>query len=45
MTGYSIADIENQIINNKAVVGWVSDFHGFTLHAITITGFDGNVLY
>lgn len=42
MTGCSIDQIKNQLINRHLVVVWQAHMHGFGTHAITLTGFDGN---
>ena len=39
LTGTTVATIEAQIQKNKPVVVWVP-MHGFTVHALTVTGFD-----
>lgn len=44
LTGTSIEVIENHIAENKPVVAWVN-MHGFTVHAIVITGYDVNNFY
>lgn len=44
LTGASIDTLENQIVKNKPVVVWVK-MHGFSVHAITLTGYDSNNLY
>ncbi|MCC3648543.1 C39 family peptidase [Cytobacillus oceanisediminis] len=41
----SNATIEKQLYNRKPVVVWVSPMHGFTVHAITLTGYDNNDYY
>ena len=45
LTGVSNKRLEQQIRNNKPVVVWASVMHGFTVHAITLTGFDGSNYY
>ncbi|MFD1851504.1 C39 family peptidase [Oceanobacillus bengalensis] len=39
------ADIEKQLTDEKPVVVWVSSMHGFTVHALTLTGFDKGHFY
>ncbi|EHN60105.1 hypothetical protein HMPREF0557_02704 [Listeria innocua ATCC 33091] len=45
MTGTNLAGIKNQLNKKRPVVAWVSNFHGFSVHAITITGYDKNNFY
>lgn len=45
MTGCSLAQIKNQLINRHLVVVWQAYMHGFGTHAITLTGFDGSGFY
>ncbi|MBD8071160.1 C39 family peptidase [Bacillus sp. PS06] len=45
LTGKSIAGLETQLKNNKPVVVLVSPMHGFTVHAVTLTGFDQSNIY
>ena len=45
MTGCSLAQIKNQLINRHLVVVWQAHMHGFGTHAITLTGFDGSGFY
>lgn len=37
-------DVESQLIKNHPVVAWMT-MHGFSVHAITLTGFDANNIY
>ncbi|MFC4321204.1 C39 family peptidase [Litchfieldia salsa] len=37
--------LEEQLLNNKPIVVLVSSMHGFTVHALTLTGFDPNYFY
>ncbi|ARM71657.1 hypothetical protein LMxysn_0022 [Listeria monocytogenes] len=45
MTGTNLGGIKNQLNKKRPVVAWVSNFHGFSVHAITITGYDKNNFY
>lgn len=45
LTGKSHATIEKQLRNNKPIVVWVSPMHGFTVHALVLTGYDQNNYY
>ncbi|MBF2599888.1 C39 family peptidase [Listeria seeligeri] len=45
MTGTSLSGIKTQLNKKRPVVAWVSNFHGFSVHAITITGYDKNNFY
>lgn len=45
MTGTNLTGIKNQLNKKRPVVAWVSNFHGFSVHAITITGYDKNNFY
>ncbi|WP_082193077.1 serine hydrolase [Bacillus rubiinfantis] len=45
LTGKSNAVIERQLVNNKPVVVLVSPMHGFTVHALTLTGYDQSNYY
>ncbi|RKQ32729.1 hypothetical protein D8M06_12045 [Oceanobacillus halophilus] len=45
LTGKTNDDLENQLSNNIPVVVLVSSMHGFTVHAITLTGFDDEHYY
>jgi uncharacterized protein YvpB len=40
LTGASNTDLEKHLLNHKPVVVLVSSLHGFTVHALTLTGFD-----
>ncbi|MHC1682201.1 MAG: C39 family peptidase [Clostridiaceae bacterium] len=44
LSGSSLDKLETQIANDKPVVVWVK-MHGFTVHAITLTGYDENNFY
>ncbi len=37
-------DVESQLMKNHPVVAWMT-MHGFSVHAITLTGFDANNIY
>lgn len=45
LTGSNINTIEYFLSNNKPVVVWVSSFYGFSVHAITLTGYDSNYIF
>ncbi|ALC92645.1 hypothetical protein AM500_03775 [Bacillus sp. FJAT-18017] len=45
LTGTSNATLESYLSKNKPVVVWASPMHGFSVHAITLTGFDGSNYY
>jgi uncharacterized protein YvpB len=45
LTGSSHLTLESRILNSKPVVVWVSPMHGFSVHALTLTGFDKNYYY
>ncbi|MEH6906010.1 C39 family peptidase, partial [Neobacillus drentensis] len=45
LTGTSNRNIEKQLVNNKSIVVWVSRMHGFSVHALVLTGFDQNYYY
>ncbi len=45
LTGTSNKNLENQLLKNKPIVIWGSPIHGFTVHALTLTGFDENYYY
>ncbi len=45
LTGVTNLKLESELANNKPVVVWVSPMHGFTVHAIALTGFDQNNYY
>ncbi|MGM0902876.1 MAG: C39 family peptidase [Bacillota bacterium] len=45
LTGRSNSVIEKKILNQKPVVVWVSPMHGFTVHALALTGYDQNNYY
>ncbi|WP_195892079.1 C39 family peptidase [Bacillus niameyensis] len=42
LTGCSLSKLEKQLLNQKPVVVWVSPLHGFTVHALILTGYDGS---
>ena len=44
MTGSSVSAIVGQIQRNRPVVVWVT-MHGFSVHALTVTGFDPYYIY
>ena len=44
LTGVTNRSLERHLFN-KPVVVWVSPMHGFTVHAITLTGYDKNNYY
>ncbi|RSD21130.1 hypothetical protein EJA10_22345 [Mesobacillus subterraneus] len=45
LSGYSLMRLEYYLSKNKPVVVWVSPMHGFTVHAITLTGYDKDNFY
>ncbi|WP_404329933.1 C39 family peptidase [Mesobacillus maritimus] len=45
LTGKSNASIEKYLFNNKPVVVWVSPMHGFSVHALVLTGYDQHSYY
>jgi len=45
LTGISNQGLEEYISNEKPVVVWVSPIHGFTVHALTLTGYDEENYY
>lgn len=45
LTGVMQDTIKEYIKDGKPVVVWAAPMHGFSCHALTITGFDGNHLY
>ncbi|MGM0777986.1 MAG: C39 family peptidase [Bacillota bacterium] len=45
LTGKSNAAIEAHLSNRKPVVVWVSPMHGFSVHAITLIGYDSSNYY
>nr|WP_164745702.1 serine hydrolase [Neobacillus mesonae] len=45
LTGKSNATIEKQLYNNKPIMVLVSPMHGFTVHALVLTGYDQNYYY
>ncbi|HHP9239474.1 TPA: C39 family peptidase [Listeria monocytogenes] len=45
LTGTSLNGLKNQLNKKRPVVAWVSNFHGFTVHAIVLTGYDRNNFY
>ncbi|WP_235846591.1 C39 family peptidase [Neobacillus drentensis] len=45
LTGTSNVNIEKQLVSNKSIVVWVSRMHGFSVHALVLTGFDKNYYY
>ena len=44
LAGGGIATLQNQIRRNRPVVVWVT-MHGFTIHALTVTGFDSTGIF
>ncbi|MGX7420201.1 C39 family peptidase [Carnobacterium gallinarum] len=44
LTGTNLKDLEHNLKKEKPVVVWVV-MHGFTVHAITLTGYDANGFY
>lgn len=45
LTGSTNTEIEDFLANDKPVVVWVSSMHGFTVHALVLTGFDEQNYY
>lgn len=45
MTRCSLTAIKNKLLQSHLVVVWVGWFDGFSNHALTLTGFHGNILY
>jgi uncharacterized protein YvpB len=45
LTGCSNSVIEEYLSHKKPVVVWVSPIHGFTVHALVMTGFDKDNYY
>ncbi len=45
LTGCSLDKLEEQIMNNKLVVVWVSYMYNFTVHAMTMVGYDSSYYY
>lgn len=45
LTGKSNSYIESQLRSGVPVVVWVSPMHGFSVHALTLTGYDLNHYY
>ncbi|WP_396953695.1 C39 family peptidase [Neobacillus mesonae] len=45
LTGKSNATIEKQLFNGKPIVVLVSPMHGFSIHALVLTGYDQNYYY
>ncbi|ECC0312018.1 C39 family peptidase [Listeria monocytogenes] len=45
LTGSSLNGLKNQLNKKRPIVAWVSNFHGFTVHAIVLTGYDKNYFY
>jgi len=45
LTGKNNSAIENHLSANNPVVVWVSPMHGFSVHALVLTGFDQNYYY
>jgi uncharacterized protein YvpB len=45
MIGGDISQIKDQLIQDKPVVVWVSDMHGFFVHSVIITGFNQTGLF
>ncbi|WP_462413294.1 C39 family peptidase [Neobacillus sp. Marseille-QA0830] len=44
-TGISHQEIEESLTNNKPIVVWVGPIHGFTVHALVLTGYDQENYY
>ncbi|WP_251552029.1 C39 family peptidase [Neobacillus muris] len=40
LTGMSNQELEKHLARNKPIVVWVGPIHGFTVHALVLTGFD-----
>lgn len=45
LTGHGIETIEEELSKHKPVVVLVTSMHGFTVHALTLTGFDSRHYY
>ncbi|RST59484.1 hypothetical protein D5F11_011675 [Siminovitchia terrae] len=45
LTGTSNKNLENQLLKNKPIVIWGSPIHGFTVHALVLTGYDEKYYY
>ncbi|MBC1374198.1 SH3 domain-containing protein [Listeria sp. FSL L7-1699] len=45
MTGTNLNGLKNQLNKKRPIVTWVSNFHGFSVHAIVLTGYDKNNFY
>ncbi|CAM3926414.1 C39 family peptidase [Mesobacillus zeae] len=45
LTGASNATIASQLLKGRPVVVWVSPMHGFSVHALVLTGYDGSNYY
>ncbi|KKK38822.1 hypothetical protein WQ57_07270 [Mesobacillus campisalis] len=45
LTGVSHLMLESYIASGKPVTVWASPMHGFTVHALTLTGYDRNNYY
>jgi uncharacterized repeat protein (TIGR02543 family) len=45
MTGASVATLKAQLDAKKPVVVWVGGMHGFGVHALVLTGYEGKTLY
>ncbi|WLV25228.1 C39 family peptidase [Aciduricibacillus chroicocephali] len=45
LTGKTNATLEKQLRNKKPVVIWASRMHGFSVHAITLTGYNSSYYY
>ncbi len=45
LTGSDMRTLEYYVSRNKPVVVWVSSFYGFSVHAITVTGYDSNYIF
>ncbi len=45
LTGLDLLALEQQLNEKKPIVVWVSPLHGFTVHALVLTGFDQTYYY
>ncbi len=45
LTGAAISALEEVLYNGKPIVVWVSPMHGFTVHALVLTGYDEKYFY
>ncbi len=45
LTACSLDRLEEQIMNNKLVVVWLSNMYTFSVHALTMTGYDASYYY